>query len=186
MASSLLFACSRCGEGLYSLYGGSSNGTAGHSVNFPCFPCPSGGLCSRGGVTATSHHWGDSDGSGKVSFAVCPTGYCCDDTTMWKCTAIDTCGGNRGGPLCGTCLPGYTEALGSATCALVDRCSNDTVLLWSLVSTALVVIAFIQLGVVSQVWATLDSAPSGRMKLLIYYAQVRWVHVLLHLHPVLL
>ncbi len=61
---------------MYSLHGGSSNGSAGSSVNFPCFTCPRGGVCVGGNVVATTHYWGASaaDDSGEVSFSACPTG----------------------------------------------------------------------------------------------------------------
>ncbi len=64
----------RCGEGLYSLQGGSSNGSVGVSFNRPCYTCPLGGVCNTGGVVASAFHWGAPDVEGVVSFSACPTG----------------------------------------------------------------------------------------------------------------
>lgn len=46
LVSTLQFQCSSCGQGLYALTGGSSNGTAGQRAAFQCRPCPLGGICS--------------------------------------------------------------------------------------------------------------------------------------------
>ncbi len=71
----LLLLRVRCGEGLYSLSGGSSNGSVGFAVNYPCYGCPRGGMCTGGAVVATPQHWGAADDTGVVSFSACPTGY---------------------------------------------------------------------------------------------------------------
>ncbi len=172
LASSLQFSCIRCGEGLYSLFGGSSNGTVGNATNFQCNPCPSGGSCLNSVVTATARHWGAQGALGVVTFASCPAGYCCDDVE-WPCVSMSSCGGHRKGPLCGDCEDGYVESLGSSRCTPVTRCGQDRPILWMLVVVALLIIAAVHLTVVSGLGRSGDITPSGRLKLLIYYAQVR-------------
>jgi hypothetical protein len=277
LASSLQFSCTRCGEGLYSLFGGSSNGSAGASVDFPCRVCPQGGLCTEGDVQATPNYWGAPDGLGVVTFASCPAGYvlvvgavdsyggscvgqwlgcvldvldflfvhahkttatclrserlsglnatvvqtitstqpdllrvkvwecspppvtvasdlnqgfleqnicvlvvcvcvvdcryCCDNSTF-PCTSASSCAGSRAGLLCGDCIPGYTETLGSSQCGPVVNCAREQRMVWSLVVLALLCVGGVQLVVVSGVGLSRKTAPSGRLKLMIYYAQV--------------
>ena len=77
------FFCCESGAGrvsrtLYSLSGGSSNGSVGFAVNYPCYGCPRGGMCTGGAVVATPQHWGAADDTGVVSFSACPTGYAQD------------------------------------------------------------------------------------------------------------
>ena len=102
----------RCGEGLYSLSGGSSNGSVGTSLEYPCFTCPRGGRCTGGSVTATAHHWGAADQDGQVTFAPCPPGYgplmqcICTGPYAWMMQVASHCvAENRGS------IVGYTQAL---------------------------------------------------------------------------
>jgi hypothetical protein len=69
-------------------------------------------------------------------------------------------------------MPGYAEALGSTQCRAVAHCPQDRRLFLAVVVPALLLVGVLQLVVVSGVWVGVKSAPSGRVKLLIYFAQV--------------
>ena len=57
-----------------------------------CMECPYGGLCTDGNVVAVPGYWGGvQPASGALSFAVCPTGYCCDGTQRDPCTGPASC-----------------------------------------------------------------------------------------------
>ncbi len=68
---------------------------------------------------------------------------------------------------------GYVETLGSSRCGPVSSCAQDRKVLWVVVVIALLVVGAVHLTVVSGVGLSRSKAPSGRLKLLIYYAQVR-------------
>ena len=63
-----------------------------------------------------------------VTLHRCPHGVCCppyaDSTEQRLCAlsggANETCAATRSGFLCGECLPGYTEALGTYLCRQCD------------------------------------------------------------------
>jgi hypothetical protein len=177
LASTLAFQCVVCPPGQYSLVGGSSDGTAGVATNFPCLPCPVGGVCAGGVVGAIPGYWGAPDVTPpNASFAVCPAGYCCDGSATWPCTGLSPCGGHRTGALCGECAPGYVDSVGSAVCAATSACATDKVVFWSLVAGGEVLAAILQLTVVSGVWLPSVVRPSENMKLAIYFAQVGCGH----------
>ncbi len=177
LVSTLAFQCVVCPAGQYSLAGGSSNGTAGAAANFPCLPCPVGGVCAGGVVGATPGYWGAADVASpslSVSFTVCPAGYCCDGSAASPCVGLSPCGGHRAGALCGDCAPGHVESVGSAQCVPASACGPDSAVLWVVVVMGGVIAAVLQLTVVSGVWLPSGLHPSGKMKLAIYFAQVRW------------
>ena len=97
--------------------------------------------------------------------------YCCDNT-RFPCTSMSSCAGNRHGPLCGDCAPGYVDNLGSAVCGPVASCASDRKVVWVIVVSALLVVGAVHLTVVSGVGLAASKAPSGRLKLVIYFAQV--------------
>jgi hypothetical protein len=91
--------------------------------------------------------------------------------------------------LCGQCLDGYVEAVGSVACVPVTQCDSDVVLLWPLFVVGIMIAAALQLAVVSDVWCPSRSFPRGKVKLMIYFFQVRDGSVcarvfLLHVHVV--
>ena len=110
-----------------------------------------------------------------VSFALCPSGYCCDDDadSEWPCVAIDGCAGGRVGQLCGQCGVGLVEALGSARCLQSDSCVVDVPVVWSVAVVGVLLAAWLQLAVVSDVWLASREFPSGTLKLVGYFVQVR-------------
>ncbi len=184
LISTLQFQCEQCGEETYSLLAGSSGGSPGDSTAFPCLPCPDGGRCLSGALVASAGHWGAvvaprvppasaSSPSPTVVFALCPEAYCCDGTPTWPCDTINACGGRRIGVLCGDCPSGYVESVGSAVCVEEGQCAKDAAVVWSFLVVGLVVAAVLQLAVVSDVWFPSKDAPSARLKLVIYFAQVR-------------
>ncbi len=177
LVSTLDFQCAVCPTGQYSLRGGYSTGIPGAAVNFPCLPCPVGGVCVDGAPVATPGFWGAANDNApdllpNASFAVCPAGYCCDGSEAWPCVGMGPCAGHRDGPLCSDCQPGYVASLGSAQCVPVASCVSDKPVLWVVVAVGELVAAVLQLTVVSGVWTSSSTAPTGRMKLLIYFVQV--------------
>ena len=96
----------------------------GHNVEIvsPCYPCPFGGDCSKGEVTARPNYWGYKH-NGFTAFEICPLGHCCSDIDI-KCKLYDTCAVHRQGRLCGECEPGYTESLMSRTCIPDEKCKD--------------------------------------------------------------
>ena len=174
LASTLQFTCTQCGPGQYTMFAGSSEGSPGTAPQYPCWPCPVGGTCANGVVTAVPGYWGARglDPTAQVDFAICPEAYCCDGKAA-PCSTMDACQGNRTGLLCGGCREGYGEVLGSAECVAVGDCGpGEQALAWVVVLVALVGMALAQFTVVSGVWWC-HTAPTGRMKLGIYFAQVR-------------
>ncbi len=93
-----------------------------HSIDEPCLPCPYGGKC-HGSIKARPNYWGYKDITGKVSFATCPQGYCCNDIEV-ICEEHNTCALHREGRLCGRCKNGYTESLMSRTCVANSDCND--------------------------------------------------------------
>ncbi len=179
LASSLEFRCVPCAPGTYSLAHGASTGGPGPQAvtNLTCLPCPTGATCTGASVTPRPGYWGAPSGSGPggggatLAFAPCPTGYCCDGSAGAPCGTPGACAATRTGPLCGDCLPGYAAGLGSAECVARGRCAADQRALWPAVALGLLVSAAVQLTLVSGVWLC-KARPSGKMKLVMYFAQV--------------
>jgi hypothetical protein len=191
--SSLQFQCNSCPVGRYSMYAGSSNGTAGQANNATCLACPRGAQCSdTGTVHATQDHWGDSDSAGVVSLVLCPAGYCKSAVIAESSGSVNlsrnagkfssavppsvvqnACAGQRTGPLCSDCSPGFVDALGSTGCAAVAACAKDKAEVWPLIALALLGSAVVQLVFVSAVWSTTRKPPSATVKLAMYFFQVR-------------
>lgn len=136
-----------------------------------CQACPVGGNCVGGSLLAVAGHWGAADAGGTVQFAVCPTDYCCDGSEEWPCSAPNSCAGNRTGALCGNCLAGFVESVGSDHCVPVERCSGDVPLVWPMLVAVVFVAAAVQLTTVSGVWRPTPESPSGKAKMVIFYAQ---------------
>ncbi len=88
----------------------------------PCLPCPYGAVC-MGTIKARPNYWGYEDEVGKMSFASCPQGYCCNNIEI-MCEEHDTCALHREGRLCGRCQDGYTESLMSRTCVPNEECND--------------------------------------------------------------
>lgn len=148
LTSTLQFGCTACPSGTYSLSFGRSNGTAGAALNPDCFLCPFGAVCTgAGGIIAQPGYWGSVTHSGYVNFTVCPSGYCCNDVAT--CTSMDSCFGNRTGLLCGECLPGFTQSVDSTACVPTSACARDMLLFWPLAVVGILLAAFLQLLLVS-------------------------------------
>ncbi len=168
-ASMLQFACIPCSVGSYAVAGGHSDGTPAGAVNPTCLPCPTGGQCLTSGVAANPGFWGAADNStGVVSFVGCPSGYCCAQA---PCGGMGVCAGNRVGGLCGACEPGYVEGLGSPDCVPAASCAGDAAPTWVALVAGILVAAALQVTTVSGVWLA-AGVPTGKMKLVIYFAQV--------------
>jgi hypothetical protein len=170
LASSLQFSCTPCPAGTYALTGGYSNGAPGNATNPSCNTCPFGGTCVTGRVNAQPGYWGAANSSHVVLFAPCPSGYCCSSPS--NCVSMSTCAGARTGTLCGDCLPGYVEAMGSTLCVHVTACVSHKRWFWPLFVLAMFSNAVIQLTFVSDVWNPSSDQPDATIKCLLYFFQV--------------
>jgi predicted outer membrane repeat protein len=173
LASSLRYICTPCPAGTYALWGGNSNGAPGNATNPSCNTCPFGGTCVNGNVIAQPGYWGAAraaNAAGVVSFALCPSGYCCSSPV--NCVSTSSCAGSRTGLLCSDCLPGYVEAMGSTLCVPVTACTHDKSLFWPLFVLAMFLDAVIQLTLVSDVWNPSSARPDATIKCLLYFFQV--------------
>lgn len=165
LTSTFQFGCAGCPIGTYSLASGYSNGTSGVACNPACLPCPFGSVCDgSGAISAQPGYWGNASAGGVVELTVCPAGYCCTDNT--SCTTIRACYGNRTGPLCGDCAPGFSESLDSSACVPTAQCDSDMRLFWPLAILGVFVDAFLQLVLVS------DLLPHARRS---FRACVVWI-----------
>lgn len=115
--------------------------------NAECLQCPFGGLCTPTSVIAQPGYWGAYKEQGYVNFTLCPSGYCCADAL--SCTAMDSCFGNRTGPLCGDCRPGFSESIDSTACVPTSQCASDVPFVWPLAVVGIFIGAFLQLVLVS-------------------------------------
>ena len=172
LTSALSFSCVPCPVGTYAVKSGVSDGTPNSANTFPCLPCPDGGLCPGGTVKATTGRWGAADSDGVVSLALCPPGYCCSSTDG-VCASVDGCDGSRTGMLCGACLPGFVEGIGASACVPVGQCGKDLPAVWTCVVVGVLFAAFAQLAIVSDVWFPSRAFPAGKLKLFVYFFQVR-------------
>lgn len=160
LISTLQFGCVACPVGTYVLTPGYSNGSAGTAVNPDCLSCPFGGVCSANGAIASQPgYWGGRTPSGYINFTLCPPAYCCTDDK--SCVDIHSCHGNRTGPLCGDCLPGYSEGLLSTTCVPTSQCASDVVSFWPLAVLGIFADAFLQLLFASHLLPHVRSACNG-------------------------
>lgn len=90
----------------------------------PCHPCPFGATCFGGSsVAPRDRFWGTVSRTNASllidPFILLPHGYGCQGA---ECTTYDACGGSREGTACGSCRPGFSEALGSSGCIADSLC----------------------------------------------------------------
>ncbi len=137
--STISIGCAPCSDFTYTQTPSwTSNGSLPSSVIPSCLQCPTGGRCQNGSITALPGYWGATDEKGHVSFTVCPGGYCCDGTPASPCNSTSSCTGHRSGVLCGECLAGYVESLGSPACTMSLACDRHHLLLvWTGIVIAL-------------------------------------------------
>jgi len=116
-----------CPMGTYSLKRGSSEGFTIENL-VKCLPCPRGGNCTSGAISARHNFWGYPIGD-KVYFKFCPQGYCCPPVNQ-RCPYQNTsylqsgCQGNRTGFLCGRCKKGFSDTLFTTNCVPVKHCTH--------------------------------------------------------------
>lgn len=138
-----------------------------------CEKCPPGGQCSADNILAVAGQWGAPSADGVVTFARCPPGYCCG-ARAWPCTERSSCAGNRHGQLCGDCLPGFVESIGSEQCVAVSTCTmTGKAAIVGVSFVVFIAAALVQLVPVSGVWMPSKTFPSGKAKLVVFFAQVR-------------
>ena len=118
----LTFSCKECDYNSYSLQRGTARGF-NVDKGFQCLPCPRGADCVPA-IKSKTNYWGYhvSLNPPKLSFTICPFGYCKSPPT--NSTEYNACQGKRNGVMCGMCSKGYTEALWSTYCTPVTDCND--------------------------------------------------------------
>ena len=174
--STLQFGCAACAIGTYSLSGDTCSGAPGAHGNISCLACPFGGACSNGSVVAAPGYWGAGDA--RVSFTVCPVGYCCTGSADSPCASMRSCAGYRTGQLCGDCSPGYTEGVGSSSCVAEHHCKHDKYVFWPLLVAGVFLSAALLLLVASDVLIPRFTYLNSRVKSIVYFFQVRLASLL--------
>lgn len=146
---SLVLHCQLCRGGKYTLKSGSivlnvPEPAYGHLkkevvkyqvhnyTDIKCAVCPFGGICN-GTLKAKPNYWG-MEQDGAVRLYRCPSSYCCSES----CSTYNECAANRGGTLCGRCLPGYTEAMFSTKCMPSEKCNDK----WFLIIIAFFILSY--------------------------------------------
>ena len=119
----LKYSCNLCGPSYYSMEKGVSRGIAVNNT-VECIQCPFGATCIRRNIAAKANFWGYPVNTNPPSlrFILCPEHYCQAPSLDSK--VYNSCQGNRGGTLCGSCNPGYSETLFSAECRKNAECNN--------------------------------------------------------------
>jgi hypothetical protein len=64
------------------------------------------------------------------------------------------------------------QTVGSSRCVAQATCDGDIPTAWPVVVAVILVLGYLQLRVVSGVWTRDQRRPSGKVKPLIYFAQV--------------
>ena len=67
-------------------------------------------------------------------FALLPPGFGCSRDS---CTAFNSCGGNRSGRLCGSCLDGYSRAMFTPVCVPNELCTGPSMLAFASLAVVL-------------------------------------------------
>jgi hypothetical protein len=178
LVSMVQFGCVQCPFPLQARGQGHSNGDPSNITNPYCFSCPFGASCYGGVVVAQPGYWGVTDDYGAPSFVLCPSGYCCSSSA--NCLSLSSCAGSRTGTLCGECLPGYVEAMGSTLCVPVTKCAADKAIFWPLFVFAMFLDAVIQLTFVSRVWNPSPARPDATFKCLLYFFQASFHKTVYH------
>jgi hypothetical protein len=169
LVSTLSYACRACPLNQYNPTPptlGAANIDNTSPVIGACQACPYGSNCAGGTMVATSGFWGSSTGPQLSAFR-CPTGYCCDDE---PCGSIDGCVGNRGGALCGECLPGFAQTIGSTACRATSQCGGDDAA-WFVPVALLLAVLFALFARSSQLGAV-DGWPLNAVQPMFYFYQM--------------
>jgi hypothetical protein len=134
-----------------------------------CQACPYGSSCADGTMVATRGFWGvdGSSSGGALGAFRCPAGYCCDTET---CGSIDGCVGNRGGALCGECLPGFAQTIGSTACRATSECGGADAA-WFMPVALLLAVLFALYARSSQLGAV-DGWPLNAVQPMFYFYQM--------------
>ena len=114
--------CSPCPENRYSLERSTLeivNQTMFINDDVSCLPCPYGATCNRG-IWNRDEFWGSVTTQNIVNMYVCPENYCAQNDSLT--VNFDRCAEHRYGTLCGSCEPGYSEALFGTYCVPNEEC----------------------------------------------------------------
>jgi hypothetical protein len=108
-----------------------------------------------------------------LTFARCPSGYCCDGgaTAATPCVSIDGCASNRSGALCGGCALGFAQTIGSAVCRAAAECGGvDTA--WFVLGTLLLAALFALYALHASAGGSGGGFPLNAIQPTIYYYQM--------------
>jgi hypothetical protein len=171
--STAQFECVSCPPSHYAVGAGLSDGVPKHWQNPTCRSCPFGANCLNGSIIlAAEGFWGslvnDTDVGVTISFSRCPEDYCSGARDLPL--SFNACSGHRTGVLCGSCLPGYSESVGSATCRRRGACDDGA---WVF---PLLVLGVLLGGCImnrnGELWCPRPERPTIRGRLASYYFQV--------------
>ena len=102
-----------------------------------------GGICGTTGVKAVDNFWGYASRDLKLSFKICPRGYCCGVDAK-SCTTYNTCAIGRRGTLCGTCAKGFKQNFIGSNCIPKGKpCDLNVFVTYFLVYTTVYTLVFI-------------------------------------------
>lgn len=112
--------CAECGRGTYSISPGITTCTQCHDEDLEGIECLGGDS-----ISISYNYWMDISDDGSIMSSECSPHYCCQN--MVSCDYNDDrdalCAPNRDPqvPLCGNCIDGYSEMLGTVGCGDCDR-----------------------------------------------------------------
>ena len=94
------------------------------------------------GVRSVDNFWGYAHDS-KLSFKLCPHGYCCGTETV-SCTSFSTCAPGRTGLLCGSCKPDYKQNFVGGNCIpKLESCDSQVFVVYFIVYTLSYTVVFV-------------------------------------------
>ena len=107
-----------------------------------CQNCPTGAICTDGGIKARDNFHGFANEKKEYSFLLCPGDYCCSNETK-ECQTPTTCSFNRTGPFCGQCEKDHFVNLNNK-CVHNSQCSSRSkYLFWILFLVAPITVALL-------------------------------------------
>jgi hypothetical protein len=121
-------ACAPCTEGSFQLDTGAAR----------CLGCPPGAACPDGFLVPKAGYYGTRVTDGLYAFTACPEGFCVESNdgkgehgpgiNYTQCAK----GANRDWtvPLCGACLPGFSQSMSNANCVADETCHGTALWFW--------------------------------------------------------
>jgi hypothetical protein len=133
-----------------------------------CVACPFGAICGGpgGAIVPKAGYFGIPTTGETIKFALCPKGYCVEtndgtgehapNSTFAQCARNS----NRdfSTPLCGACLPGFSQSVSNVHCVPNDTCTGVAVWFWVLAVFYCVAYSYYFL------WSSIPITSSGSLR----------------------